>query len=160
MKIELVKKNGVFVPAFNKDYDLAKKIAEGEIRTFKTVKVRNPKLHRKYFALLAMVFENQDLYNNKEQLRHALQTEAGYSEPTPFLIKTPQQKLKALKWLYNQIERVESGEPMIMPTPKSIAFESMGEDDFKELYEAVMLVACDFLGVDAADVVEYLRENI
>ena len=79
MKICLVKQlNNTFAIAYNSDYEIAKKLKVGEEYFFEVKKSRNLKFHRKTFALFNLVFQNQELYTNLEDLRHDLTIEAGY----------------------------------------------------------------------------------
>jgi len=79
MKITLIKTlNGTFKLAYNSDYELAKKVPLNEPIVFEWSKPRNLKFHKKFFALLNMVYENQEQYNNIEHLRKDLTISAGY----------------------------------------------------------------------------------
>lgn len=79
MKFTLVKNlNNTFSLPYNSDYDKAKKLKAGEHFECEVKKKRNIKFHRKYFALLNMLFDNQEIYSNIDDLRHDLTIEAGY----------------------------------------------------------------------------------
>ena len=79
MNINLTKTaDGVFVPSTGIDYDTASKIKAGTEYNFSYKKIRNPRLHRKYFALINLLFENQDLFENKYAFRKWLEVKAGY----------------------------------------------------------------------------------
>lgn len=114
MEIYLVKKlNGSFVPAHDSDYQNAKKIKLGEPFRFDIKQPRNQKFHRKFFALINLVFENQEIFANREDLRKFLTMKAGY---------------------YKRIETT-SGEMIL---PKSVSFAKMDGIEFAELYDRVL----------------------
>lgn len=52
------KQNGALKPATSDDKQKVNKIAVGQPEMFKHVRVRNPKLHRKYFAFFGLVWGN------------------------------------------------------------------------------------------------------
>jgi hypothetical protein len=85
-------------------------------------RVRNPKLHRKFFALIKLAFDNWRPLGatpdtkNIEQFRKELIIAAGYYDVVLSL----------------------SGEPHL--EAKSIAWDRMGEEEFTPLYEAVVEV--------------------
>ena len=65
-EIYLVKSfDGKFTPAQDSDYEMAKNIKAGDTYKFKFSKPRNIKFHRKFFALINLVFQNHHLvYGN------------------------------------------------------------------------------------------------
>ena len=81
MKIFLVKQlNGTLKPAYNSDYDKVKKLKAGEEYVCEVKQPRNIRFHRKFFALINMIFDNQEVYNNADRLRKDLIIEAGFYE--------------------------------------------------------------------------------
>ena len=77
---------------------------------------RNPMFHRKFFALLRLVFENQELYSDFDQFRNEVVMRAGYFEEHTHL----------------------TGK--VSYVAKSLAYESMDEAEFEALYEQVIVV--------------------
>jgi len=59
MEFKLVKSGVWFKPAYDEDYELSKKVAQGNIVTAKTERQRNYELHKKAFKVLSIGFENQ-----------------------------------------------------------------------------------------------------
>jgi len=58
MKITLIKQlNNTFKIAYDSDYETTKKIKVGEPYEFEFKNVRNLKFHKKFFALMNMVFQ-------------------------------------------------------------------------------------------------------
>jgi hypothetical protein len=78
MKFQLAKKGIYFIPATDPDKDKAKKIGQGEIVTVEYNKNRNYLFHKKFFALIQIGFENQELYESFEHYRTHVLCEIGY----------------------------------------------------------------------------------
>jgi hypothetical protein len=127
--IVLKKTETGFVPA---DHESAEKLAKykiGEFFTCTIKRVRNIKFLRKYFALLKHAFDcwepetthykGREVQKNKERFRKDIQILAGYYEATVNL---------------KGDVRLES---------LSIAFESMKEEEFEKLYQAVITVVME-----------------
>lgn len=135
MKITLIKQlNNTFKIAYNSDYETAKKISLNEPIEFEFTKKRNVKFHRKFFALLNLVFENQEQYNNIEHLRKDLIISAGYYD------------------LRYNIDGVEIREP------KSISFAKMDELEFSEVYNRVIDVVVNWLGIDKQEIIDNVQQ--
>ena len=83
-------------------------------------KARNPTNHRHYFALLSLVFQNQERYTSMEQFRTAVQIAAGHVE---------------------QLITLE-GEVMLMP--KSIDYSSLDDIEFDKVFGEVMRVCVEY----------------
>ena len=115
MKVYLVKQgDNSFKVAHNSDYESIKKIKLGKTVLCEITQPRNIGFHNKFFALINMVYNNQEHYNNSEQLRKDLIISAGFYDT------------HVTVW----------GEEV--QTAKSISFGSMKEDEFKELYNRVL----------------------
>tara|TARA_R110000851_G_scaffold115964_1_gene241996 strand:+ start:298 stop:711 length:414 start_codon:yes stop_codon:yes gene_type:complete len=125
MKLALVKnQDNTFSIAYNSDYEKAKKIKQGEVREYETKNKRNYQFHKKYFAMINLVFDNQEIYNNIEDLRHDLTIEAGF---------------------FTRRENLDGDE---IKKPLSISFGSMDEYKFNEYYSAVLNVVIRHFGHD------------
>jgi hypothetical protein len=124
--IILKKTENGFLPA---DQESAEKLAKYKVGDFFTCtikRVRNIKFLRKYFALLKHAYscwepetkhyKGREVQKNKERFRKDIQILAGYYESVVNL---------------KGDVRLES---------KSIAFESMKEEEFEKLYQAVITV--------------------
>ena len=135
MKITLIKTlSGSFKPAYNSDYELAKKLTLNEPFEFEYKKPRNYKFHKKFFALLNLVFENQEQYSNLNHLRQDLIIEAGFYE---------------IRYNFQAVEIYE---------PKSISFSKMDEVEFNELYSKCIDVIVKYFNFDRADIVENIEQ--
>ena len=131
MKIFLVKQlNGTLKPAYNSDYDKVKKLKVGEEYQCDVRQPRNYKLLKKFFSLVKLVFDNQEVYNNIDILREDLIIEAGYY----------------VEWadFNGEIKR----------KAKSISFGSMTEDEFQQLYSRVVDVIVKYFHFDREDIAE------
>jgi hypothetical protein len=79
MKVFLVKQgNNSFLPSHDSDYETLKKIKVGVTVSCEIKQPRNIGFHRKFFALINLVFENQEYYENIDHLRKELTKAAGY----------------------------------------------------------------------------------
>lgn len=106
------RKDGVFIPSDSEAMDFCGKIPVGD--EVKISLARNPKFHRKFFALLKLGFENQERLDTMEKYRMVTIMKAGFFEIVPN----------------------KNGEPYYIP--QSIAFEKMDEEKFNKLFDAVL----------------------
>lgn len=135
MKITLIKQlNGTFKVAYNSDYDIAKKIKVNEPIEFEFKNKRNIRFHRKFFALLNMVYENQEIYNNIDHLRNDLTIASGY---------------------YYERANIH-GEVII--DPKSINFASMEQIEFNEFYNAILDTITKYFNFDKQDIIDNINQ--
>lgn len=121
MKLNVIYRNGVFVPCYDEDYEKAKKVPQGVPVSASFKAYRNPDFNRKYHTLIDRAWEvmneRQTAFfgvGGKEAFRKAMQVTAGYYEPV-FNFSTKQ---------WQQV-------------PRSTSFETMNEDEFQELYSGV-----------------------
>src|SRR6185312_717061 len=68
---------------------------------------RNVKHHRKFFAMLNLVWQNQEIYPSVDSLLFALKVALGHAD---------------------LVADLATGE--LHPSPRSISFASMGQDEF------------------------------
>lgn len=101
---------------------LIEKLESGELFTLDYWFPRNPKLHRKHFAMLAVIFDAQERFEDSEQMRMWLQIGAGHCVYVPG----------------------QDGE--ICAIPKSIAWSKMDDAEFEAHHQAVK----DFLRTEHA----------
>lgn len=135
MKALLVKQlNGSFMPAYDSDKDNLKRIKAGEMIEANIVKPRGIKFHRKLFALLNMLFQNQEIYKNLEDLRHDLTVEAGY---------------------YRETVNIQ-GE--VIKRAKSISFAAMDELEFEKYYEDILNTIVLHFNFDKEEIINNLQD--
>ena len=112
--------SGTLAPADQQAVDWIAKLKLGQMVRAEVTKPRNPKFHRKYFALLNFAFDawepqakeykGEPVQKNFDQFRRDVTILAGYYEAS-----------------YNL-----KGEVRLLP--KSISFANMNEDEFGALY--------------------------
>ena len=137
MKITLIKGlNNKFSIAYDSDYETAKKIKVNEPYEYEFKNVRNPRHHRKYFALLNLVVSNTEKFKDVNHLRMILAIECVH---------------------YDELIDPLSGEVRIIP--KSISFSSMGQDEFSELYSKSLDYCCKVLGVEKSEIIEEINQH-
>lgn len=115
------KYNGSLKPATDEDKQKVNKISVGQPVRLKHIRMRNPRLHRKYFAFIGKVWENlPEKYDKhwptKRSFRKAMEMYAGHFEETVSL----------------------KGERMLQP--KSIAYGELDDIEFGELFKNVKAV--------------------
>jgi len=134
MKIALVRTLSGFKPAYDSDFEISKKIKLNEPYEFEFKKPRNYKFLKKFFALVKMVFDNQEQYTNIEHLRKYLIIESGNYD------------------LRHDLLGVEIREA------KSISFASMSEDEFSELYNSVVDVIIKYFHFDKQEIADNVEQ--
>lgn len=123
-----------FTVAHDSDYEKLKKIKPNEMVLCTITKPRNIGFHKKFFALMNMVFQNQEHYKNLDHLRHDLTVSAGF-----------------------YTERVTVyGE--VITEPKSISFSSMSEDEFQDLYNRVIDEIVKHFAFDKQDILDNIEQ--
>lgn len=135
MELYLVKQlNGSLLPAYESDYEKVKKIKQGDTVKCEVTKPRNIKFHKKFFALMNLVYQNQERYDHIDDLREQLTIAAGYYTTTYTLEGVEQQKAK------------------------SISFAAMDELEFGELYNALLDVIVKYFHFDRIEIEQNLAE--
>ena len=125
--------NGSFLPAHDSDLELARKIKIGDVYRFQYSKPRNYEFHKKFFALMDLVFQNQENYTDRNELREDLIIEAGF-----WFEKT--------NYITGEVTR----------KAKSINFASMDENEFSELYRAMLDTVIRVFGWEGS----YIEANV
>ncbi len=135
MEIILIKTlNGSFKPAYDCDYENAKKIKVNEPYVFSYKKPRNLRFHKKFFGLLNLVYQNQERYNNIDHLRRDLIIEAGFYD---------------VRYNFQGVETFE---------PKSISFAKMDENEFSDLYNRCVDVVVKYFHFDKQDIINEVEQ--
>ncbi len=119
MEIYLVKTYDGLKPASEDDFEKMKSLKSGTSYRAKINQPRNYEFHKKFFAMIEVVWENlpdhlEKGYGTKENFRYELTMRAGYRE----------------NWT------TAKGAPMWRP--KSISFAKMSEHDFQILYNKIL----------------------
>ena len=112
MKFLAVKKFGNLHPLYESSLF---KIKEGETVEIEVKRSRNIGFHRKFFAMLNLCFDNQEVFDNIEYFREELLKASGYFN----------------KYINHKgIECYKA---------KSISFANMSQDEFETLYESFLV---------------------
>jgi len=123
-------------PLYDSDYEVLKKLKKNTPLKFEVTQERNSKFHRKFMALVTMVFDNQEIYTDRDELRYDLTIEAGFwNEHTDF---------------YGEVKR----------TAKSISFASMDETEFSTLYNAFVMAVIRVMKWDNQMIEENLESYL
>ncbi len=121
-------------PAYDSDYELFKKITNGSIIKCVVTKPRNILFHRKFFALLNLVFLNQEKYENLEDLLIEIKLKTGHYK-----------------------EHITTKGIMIY-VPKSISFAKMDEYSFDKFYSKVLNILGKLINVNSDELREQVEE--
>ena len=115
------------IPAPNQcDHDEFAKLRVGNQYKVDARKARNPDHHRKGFALINVIFENQERYTTLEDMLVELKLKTGW---------------------YTEHIRTD-GE--LIYVPKSISFADMDQTQFEEFYDRVTRIAIEEYGLEEA----------
>ena len=99
MKVQLQRQiNGYFSPDSQHDEDQLKSVHTGDVVTADIKKSRNPQFHRKGFAMLKEIFDNQDSFTDFDQFRTWLQIAAGIVDTIIGPDGKTYYKVKSLAW--------------------------------------------------------------
>lgn len=123
-------------PNYNSDHDNIKKsrFKVGEVYEIEYKKPRNIKYHRKYFALLNLVYSNQEYFEDFESFREYIIIKSGY------YIKTVTAKGEFFK-------------------AKSISFASMDNIAFEKLFDSTLdVVIAEFIPISKEEIKNEIAE--
>ncbi len=138
MKVRLVKLfSGDLRPAYDDDKEKLKKLKPNQVVEIDLKVKRNYKHLQKFMVLINLVFENQEVYSNKEDLRHDLLVECGY---------------------YVEVINAFSGE--VRRVARSISFAKMEQHDFDKLYNDVLMKICDLMNWNNTDLEQEVAQFI
>ena len=124
-------------PSDSAGEEMLRNIKHGELVSIEVRRPRNVYHHRKFFALLNIVFENQEKYQTVEQLLTMFKIATGHCET----METPKGTIYI---------------------PKSIAFHKMDQDEFSLFWDkCIKLVVTRILpGITKEDLERELLEII
>lgn len=120
MKGYFRKVGGTLVPDDDETVEQLRKLKAGNVVLVDYRRPRNIKFHRKFMALVSLVYDNQETYSNREALLTELKLQVGHYK-----------------------EHITLGGKIIYQ-PKSISFASMDEDEFSLFYSRVVDVVLRF----------------
>lgn len=137
MRFHLAKSGNTFIPATEQDKQKMDKIGQNEVVTASSVDQRNYQFHKKYFALIALAYENlpekfDGYFATPDDLRKELTILAGfYKEHKDFYGNT-------------------------VKTAESISFDKMNSERFEQLYQKTLTLVCRLLGIEESEVLDQL----
>lgn len=99
--------------------DYVRKIKQDEVVRADIVRVRNPRQHRMYWALITLIHPQQDQWPTVESLSKAILCAIGHGE----IVKSK----SGICWL----------------KPKSIAWGNLGQDEFNEIFDRAIKLICE-----------------
>ena len=119
---------------------------------------RNPGHHRKAFALFKIVADNHPTYETVDEVllemklrsnHYQEHVRAGNSRSANRLREGIAQHIDNEILFNDMMDMVENleREAKLVYMPKSISFDQMGQEEFEELYEAWIPIACNMIGV-------------
>lgn len=148
MKVFLTKtKSGVLAPAHDDDREKLKRWSAGDLLQCTVTMPRNAAFHRKYFAMLQMVFDN--LPETKWRIGSNIVE-----------IRTVEELLWHVKFQVGHYEQKMTLGGKIVYKPKSISFAAMDDEAFHEFYQKSLDAICRyFLPLNEAELQE-LEERI
>lgn len=118
MKLLMIKsQGGVLLPADDEAIEALSKIKNGDSIMIEYKRNRNPMFHRKMFAFLKMVFDNQTVYKTQVELRREMMLKSGR---------------------YNKHFTTKG---VTLYIPDSMSFDSMDQDEFEKLYSDFIDIA-------------------
>lgn len=121
-EIYLIKRpDGNLEPSLPEDRELLDHWGQGEILCASVRKPRNGRFHRLFFAMLHVVLENQDRYDNVEQLLLEVKVRTGY------------------------FDEFITADGEIVYIPKSISFAAMDEIAFRRFYQRAVSVIVEHI---------------
>lgn len=121
MEVLLIKRaDGSFVPADAEQAELAARLPVGKVIRSDLKRMRNPRFHRKFFALLQIGYESWEP-PLKEYRGHEVQATFDQFRATVTILAG-----------YFDVSTSLNGRVRV--TPKSISFGSMPEEEFEQLY--------------------------
>lgn len=140
MAVEMImycKKNHL-VAADNVGFEAMQGMRDGELVTAKITRTRNPGHHRKFFALLKVVFDAQERFATMEQLLNFVKIATGHCD----------------------VMEIIKGKPIYVP--RSIGFARMDQAAFEQFYDKVvkMILTKILPGVNSADLEQQVLEII
>ena len=130
-KLIFTRRLSSLVPADQDSQEALQSLTPGELVEVRIVKARNLEFHKKFMALVRLVFENQEKYRNITLLLTAIKIEAGWYEDGPIV----------------------KGVPTYVP--KSISFGKMSAAEFHTFYCEALDAICRLLPhLNAVDLAE------
>lgn len=139
VKALLERKGKTLVASDPWSLDAIESMAEGEVVTASITRTRNVKFHRKFFAFLNVIFENQSKYLTLDEMLEAMKEAVGHG---------------------SYIDRVDGRGNFFRS--KSISFAKMGESEFRQFYDAFVAVVVKYIipGIDKESLLAEIESHL
>lgn len=136
-ELSLIRKGHNLVPVDGLSFDLLKSLPPDEVLRCKLSRQRNGRFHRLYYALLQVVFQNQELYPTLEVMHIAIKRAIGLVD---------EYEIKGQNF----------------SVPRSISFAKMSRIEFEQFYETVLnlIITKIIPALDKADLEREIYEII
>lgn len=109
-------------PADDQARKVLAKVEQGTVIRIEYKRPRNGPMHRRYWALCQMVYDNSEDYGSAEQVSDLLKILAGHC---------------------TQVASKATGEVFLIP--RSISFSAMDQDEFDQFWGRVVKAVCEHL---------------
>ena len=110
--------SGVLEPIDEAGRDAIMRIKAGDVVRAEVSRPRNLQHHKKWWALVSLIYQNQSRYKSPEALNDAIKVYVGHCE----------------------VVALQNGK--VMHVPKSIAFHAMDQFEFEEFYDRAIDMIC------------------
>ena len=158
-----------FVPNSEEDSETIKAWPLGDVIKVRATKPRNVKFHRKYFALLDLLWNHggDEKFDNREAMRAWVICKAGhYDVMSTTVVEMPEDdwardiraRISAVLW--RKLTKYCAKKTVVV-RPKSISFAQMDEAEFGVLYARTIQIALSGVlqgGWTEADVEAYMAQ--
>ncbi len=157
------------IPATDADQQTFEKMRTNNWYKTDARKARNVDHHRKGFALINIIFDNQDRYQNMDDLLVELKLRAGWYHEHVRTIPTSKELEMLEEWLsvppqhidfkkiWQIIDRLKELEQLVL-LPKSISFNEMDQLEFEQFYERLIDIA--LFDYDLEEALEFIGVNV
>lgn len=126
MKVQLTRTPYGFEPDTERDVEALAAVKVGQSISGDFRQPRNPAHHRKAFALLHDMYANQEQFDSFDRFYDWTKVRAGLVDLVEITDKGPVYKLK------------------------SLSFSAMGQEEFDGVYQRIVTVAYEVLGMESA----------
>lgn len=134
------KLNGMFLPSSESDAEIISALPNGEMYRVKIEKPRNSKFHRKYFALLDILF---DLFNPPP-----VEFAGSVFREPQIVLKNRERFRKDIAIACGHYDLVVNIKGEVRAEAKSISFSKMDEVEFAQLYSRTIDYGLKKIAVD------------
>jgi len=148
MEVYIIKKNNVFIPAYESDKEVANKINDGAILHCKIYKGHSVQQHKAVFALARTVLMNMPEHSKWGQAYKNSREKATYNF------------VKAMELELGFFEVMMKFDGTAYVVPSSLKYDMMDRETFNLLFQAYLDKCAELLGCDAEQLLLQSKENL